>query len=257
MRSRGLGDWVQLTSADIEAFMASHPPTLARSSLRRRITALRSFLKYLMRNRHGFVTELPSATGIRLPKRLPKALDYETLQKLLDSPDLSTPRGIRDRALMEVIYGTGLRISEVTGLRTDEINLDSGVFRVLGKRGKVRHVPIPRQTMPWIEQYLSEIRPLLANPGSAAVFVGVRGRRISRQTAANILEKHRRNAGIEASVSPHKLRHTYAVHLVKGGADLRAVQELLGHEDISTTQVYTQLDMDAVKAAYTKAHPRK
>ncbi|MEZ5163140.1 MAG: tyrosine-type recombinase/integrase [Fimbriimonadaceae bacterium] len=199
----------------------------------------------------------PSAAGIRLPKRLPKALSVDDLLKLLDAPDLSTPVGVRDRTLMELVYGTGLRVSEATNLRTDEVDMDAAAFRVKRKRGKIRFVPIPMHTAPWLERYVNEARPQLAKRANAYVFLGARGGPLSRQSAYNIFEQYRRQAGLRQAVSPHTLRHTYAVHLVRGGADLRAVQELLGHSSISTTQIYTMLDLDVVREHYDKAHPRR
>ncbi len=201
--------------------------------------------------------ELPSAAGIRLPKRMPKALPYDVLDRLLAAPDLSTATGLRDRTLMEMVYGTGLRVSEAVGLRIEELRLDSAALRVTGKRGKTRVVPIPSLTMPWIEQYLKRGRPALARQPISSLFLGSRGGPMSRQSAGWVLEKHRVAAGIESHVSPHTLRHTYAVHLLKGGADLRAVQELLGHSSIATTQVYTQLDTEHVRRVYEGAHPRR
>lgn len=158
---------------------------------------------------------------------------------------------------MELVYGTGLRVTEAISLRIDEIDLDQAAFRVSGKRGKTRWVPVPMHTTPWIHQYLLEGRSQLVKKPVANVFLGSRGAKLSRQSAYAILEHHRLNAGIEAKVSPHTLRHTYAVHLIQGGADLRVVQELLGHASISTTQVYTQLDLEHVQRTYDSAHPRK
>lgn len=181
----------------------------------------------------------------------------DILDRLLASPDLSTPAGIRDRTLMEVVYGTGLRASEAIGLRVEEVDLASAAFRVTGKRGKTRWVPLPMHTSPWLERYLNDARPLLVKGQVAQVFVGSRGKALSRQSAYAILDTHRRSAGIAAAISPHTLRHTYAVHLIQGGADLRVVQELLGHSSISTTQIYTQLDLEHVQRVYESAHPRK
>ena len=254
---RGRADWRELTAEDLNLFLTSARFGVAVSTARRRISALRSLLKFLKRNGHGPEVDLPSAGGMRLPKRVPKALSVDLLERLLESPDLTEPTGLRDRTLMELIYGTGLRASEVVSLRIEEVDLDQAAFRVTGKRGKTRWVPIPMYTIPWIEKYLTEGRPKLVQSGIAEVFVGARGRKLSRQSAYAILEFHRRNAGIQAEVSPHTLRHTYAVHLIQGGADLRVVQELLGHASISTTQVYTQLDLEHLQRVYDEAHPRK
>jgi integrase/recombinase XerD len=158
---------------------------------------------------------------------------------------------------MELVYGAGLRISEAVELRLEELDLDTAAFRVTGKRGKTRWLPLPRFTLPWVEKYLLEARPKLVRRPVAQVFVGTRGGRFSRQNAYMVLQRHARAAGIEKKLSPHVLRHTYAVHLLQGGADLRAVQELLGHASISTTQVYTQLDLEEVRRKYRQAHPRR
>lgn len=228
----------------------------APSSARRKISSLRSFLKFLVKSGIQVTTDLPTSSGIKLPKRLPKAIAIEKLQEMMDVPNLSTPVGIRDRTLMEIVYGTGLRVSEAINLRTNEIDLNHGVFRVMGKREKTRIVPLPEHTMPWIPRYLEESRPKLVKPGVATFFVGSRGKPLSRQSAYAIIDQCRRLAGINESVSPHTLRHTYAVHLIQGGADIRAVQELLGHSSIATTQVYTQLDLETIVEHYKKAHPR-
>jgi integrase/recombinase XerD len=214
-------------------------------------------LKSLKREGRGPACDLPSAAGARLPKRLPKALSLDEIQRLLAAPDDSMPTGLRDRALMELIYGAGLRVSEAVGLRLEDLSLDTAAVRVTGKRGKTRWVPLPTLTMPWIEGYLSQARPLLDRRGRPEVFLGAKGGALSRSMGYRILESAARRAGFERAIGPHVLRHSYAVHLLRGGADLRAVQELLGHASVSTTQVYTQLDLDAVKLKYAAAHPRR
>ena len=253
----GVEGWVDLRPDHIFRFQSSLGAPMAQATQLRKLSSLRSLLKFLKRSGAGPAVDLPSTANSRPPKRLPKALDLETLTSLLRSPDLSKPAGLRDRALMELIYGAGLRVSEAVELRVEELDLDQAAFRVTGKRGKTRWLPIPRMTTPWIERYLQESRPNLVKTPIATLFVGDRGGPLSRQSAFHILRKHARNAGIPTDVSPHTLRHTYAVHLLKGGADLRAVQELLGHASINTTQVYTQLDMDQVAKTYHRAHPRR
>lgn len=253
----GIEDWADLTADHIYRYQASLGAPKALATQLRQLSSLRSLLKFLKRSGTGPAADLPSVASTRRAKRLPKALDADVLTRLLESPDCSKPSGLRDRALMELIYGAGLRVSEAVELRVEELDLDQAAFRVTGKRGKTRWVPLPRQTTPWIERYLQESRPKLAKSLTAIVFIGDRGHPLSRQSAFHILRKHAMRAGIEADVSPHTLRHTYAVHLLKGGADLRAVQELLGHASINTTQVYTQLDMDQVTKTYQKSHPRR
>ncbi len=230
---------------------------LSPTSIRRKMSALRSMLKFLQSKGMAPRHELPSTGGIKKPKVLPKALEWADLQRLLEAPDLSKPAGLRDRVLMELIYGTGLRISEAVGLALSQIDLDSAALNVTGKRGKTRWVPIPAETMRWIERYLRDGRPHLATKRPLPhLIVSDTGIAMARTTAYINLQKYSRLAGFAKTVNPHALRHTYAVHLLKGGADLRVVQELLGHESIETTQVYTQLDLAEVERKYRAAHPR-
>jgi integrase/recombinase XerD len=179
------------------------------------------------------------------------------LEAVLSAPDLSKPSGLRDRAMLELIYGGGLRISEAVELSIDAYDRENGAMRVLGKRGKVRWVPLPKMTIEWLERYLLSARTLLQRKPTGLVFISDRGKPLMRQAVYTRLNRYSKLAGIPGHIGPHILRHTYAVHLLKGGADLRAVQELLGHESIATTQMYTQLDTEEVKRKYTRAHPRK
>ncbi len=254
--SVGLTDWRDLTTELTFRFQVTLGPPLAPTTAQRRMSSLRSFLKFLKRRNEGPSGELPSTGGFKKPKRVPKALAPEVLANLLAGPDITKPSGLRDRALLELIYGGGLRISEAIELRFAELDLTEGAVRVTGKRGKTRWIPLPATTTAWIRYYLAEGRPKLVKTGSDRVLLSDRGLTMHRQTAANNLIRYSKMAGLGA-VSPHTLRHTYAVHLLKGGADLRAVQELLGHESIATTQVYTQLDLEQVRKAYNRAHPRR
>jgi integrase/recombinase XerD len=247
--------WRTLSPSDLLAYEASLGPPMSRASAQRRISSLRSLLKFLKRNDAGPPADLPSTGGFRKPKMLPKALSYEQLEGLLTAPDLAKPGGLRDRAMMELVYGAGLRISEALSLRIADLHLEEGVVRIEGKRGKVRQVPLPSGTVAWLGKYLDEARPQLLKRGLAVVLVSDTGKVMLRQTAYDRLERYSKMAGL-AGVSPHTLRHTYAVHLLRGGADLRAVQELLGHESVATTQVYTSLDLDEVRSKYLRAHPR-
>lgn len=231
--------------------------TGAPTSKQRRMSSLRSLLKYLKATGSGPVGDMPETGGYKKPKRLPKALSREELERLLEAPDLATPTGIRDRLLMELIYGTGMRVSEAVGLRVDQVDGSNCSVSVSGKGEKQRWVPLPLQTLRWVERYLEEARSKLARTSRAELLLSDRGLALGRSGAYRILDRHRRAAGLPHNIGPHTLRHTYAVHLLKGGADLRAVQELLGHESIATTQVYTQLDLDDVAAKYKLAHPRR
>jgi len=225
--------------------------------MRRRISSLRSMLRFRSKKRELALGELPSVKGMRPAQRLPKALSQSEMSSLLESPDVSSPQGLRDRMLLELIYGAGLRVSEAVELRLEQLVLDSAAIQVLGKRGKVRWIPLPTATLQWADRYLLFSRPHLVNKPSALLILSNRGLKLLRQNALKIIQTHATRAGIASTVSPHTLRHSYAVHLLQGGADLRSVQELLGHESISTTQIYTQLDLEAVRRAYTEAHPRK
>jgi integrase/recombinase XerD len=254
--SLGLAQWDEARGDHLQQFRASLGPPLAPTTARRKLSALRSLYKFLQKNRIALDTPLPSAAGIRLPKRVPKALPFAVLERLLSAPNTSTPYGLRDRALMELVYGAGLRVTEATTLRMEEVSLDTVSIRVTGKRGKTRLIPLPSGTLTWLVRYLTDARSQLLKRPSPRVFVADRGGPLSRQRAFNILADLATKAGIEHHVSPHVLRHTYAVHLLEGGADLRAVQELLGHASLETTQVYTQLDLDKVAQNYAQAHPR-
>lgn len=252
----GLESWDGLTPMLIVRYESTLGAPMARTTAQRRMSALRSFLKFLKRNGEGPEADLPSTGGYKKPKTLPKALSYDQLKALLEVPDLGTPAGLRDRVLMELIYGAGLRVSEAVGLDFSMVDLEQGVVRVTGKRNKTRIVPLPEGTIVWVKLYLESGRPLLVKTGSSLVLLNQHGRPLSRQMAFMILDKCAAKAGIHTSVGPHTLRHTYSVHLLKGGADLRAVQELLGHESVATTQVYTHLDVEEVKRRYLAAHPR-
>lgn len=256
----GVHSWPELTPLLVSRFASTLGPPLAAATAQRRISALRSLLKFLKKNGEGPAMDLPSTGGFKKPKLLPKALPTANLTALLESVDLGSAEGLRDRALMELIYGAGLRVSEAINLRIGEIDLIESALRVTGKRGKTRWVPLPSQTVAWIRRYLENARPLLAARGrtpSDMLILSDRGRTMARQTVDARIAAYARKAGIDHRVSPHTLRHTYAVDLLQGGADLRAVQELLGHESIATTQVYTHLDLTQVRAAYEKSHPRR
>lgn len=226
------------------------------ASRNRKLSAVHSLVKHLQKQGRLAGFHWPEGLSGRLPKRLPKALTATQTDALLDAPNPGSPAGLRDRALMELIYGTGLRISEAVGLRMEQLDLDSAALVVTGKRGKTRWVPLPRQTIEWLERWLKEGRPQMVKRPRAEVFLGARGGPLNRRVAQDALTRASAAAQLPKGASPHTLRHTYAVHLLKGGADLRAVQELLGHESLETTQIYTQLDMDEIAAKHKKAHPR-
>jgi integrase/recombinase XerD len=255
--SKDFTKWLDLTDSVIFGYQATLGPPMATSTARRKMSSLRSLIKFLQKTRRGKIGNLPETGGYRRERALPKALSEVELTKLLESMDCTTPQGLRDRALFELIYGAGLRITEAISLRTEQIDREKEAIVVTGKRGKTRWIPLPEQTLVWINRYLAESRPLLSNRISPYMIVSNRGNQMNRSVAFLNLEKYQKLAGIGADVTPHILRHSYAVHLLRGGADLRAVQELLGHESIGTTQVYTQLELEQVISAHQKAHPRQ
>ncbi|MBS1716342.1 MAG: tyrosine recombinase XerC [Armatimonadetes bacterium] len=257
LQKQNIGRWQDLTPETLGRYSSTLGPPLAVSTAQRRLSALRSFLKFLVRENKIDQIRLPSTGGFKKPKLLPKALSIEQLEKVLEAPNPHEPEGLRDRALLELIYGAGLRVSEACELNIAELIFDEDCVRVRGKRGKVRTVPLPEQTIEWLKLYLKEARPRLIKSPTQVVFLNLKGKPLTRQWVYARLEALCKKAGLPDGIGPHVLRHTYAVHLLKGGADLRSVQELLGHESISTTQIYTKLDVDEVRRRYLAAHPRK
>jgi integrase/recombinase XerD len=232
--------------------------SMSESSIARKLSAARAFLKHLYR-RGVLEHEPPDALATpRVHRALPNTLTPHELRRLLLQPPLDTPYGLRDRTMLEMMYTTGMRVSELLSITLEQLNLSEGLVRVVGKRGRERWLPLPDGTVYWLQRYLSDARPKLARPKRPchALFLNDRGAPLSRISFWNKLKEYAASAGIEKNISPHTLRHSFAVHLLNGGADLRAVQELLGHEDISTTQIYTQVSLDRLKEVYKKAHPR-
>jgi integrase/recombinase XerD len=194
----------------------------------------------------------------KLPRPLPKALAESEVEALIRAPDVDTPLGLRDRAMFELIYATGLRVSELVGLRADQVNLRQGVTRVTGKGGKDRLVPIGEEAEHWLQRYVAEVRPALASGREVAqVFLTNRRAGMTRQMFWTVVKRHARTAGIDAArISPHVLRHCFATHLLNHGADLRALQMLLGHSSLSTTQIYTLVAREGLKRLHARHHPR-
>ncbi|PZS14148.1 MAG: site-specific tyrosine recombinase XerD [Solirubrobacterales bacterium] len=230
---------------------------LAPASLQRKIACLRSFYRHLRRDQildHDPTTELRPP---RLGGRLPKVLTRDEVARLLAQPHGVTPAALRDRALLETMYACGLRASETIGLRLSELDLDGGTLRAQGKGSKERLVPVGGRAVASLRAYLSRGRPALVGIGEEPrVFVNLGGTGLSRQGLYKIVQRHARTAGLEHRMSPHTLRHTFATHLLAGGCDLRSLQEMLGHADIATTQLYTHLSTERLRDVYFEAHPR-
>ena len=230
---------------------------LAPASIRRNVSAVRSYFKFLLGE--GLVVRDPSER-LETPKRwrtLPEVLGVEEVEKLLAAPSLDEPLAFRDRAMLELAYGAGLRVSEWISLSVRDVMLQDHLVRVFGKGAKERLVPIGRKAIGATAVYLRELRPSLEKgEGKGILFLNARGQPLSRMGAWKILRKYVRQAGITKPVSPHTLRHSFATHLLEGGADLRAVQEMLGHVDISTTQIYTHIDREYLRSVHRQFHPR-
>jgi len=231
---------------------------LGSSSLARNISAIRGFHQFLMLN--DLATSDPTETleTPRLKRQLPAVLSVSEMEKILQQPDTKHPLGIRDRAMLEVLYGCGLRISELLNLTLNNLHLPDQLVLIRGKGSKERLVPIGEEAIRWVKTYLGRVRPVLAS-GTASkyvVFLNRRGLPLTRMGFWKILRKYVVLAGVNGEVHPHTFRHCFATHLLENGADLRAVQELLGHQDISTTQIYTHISQKQLKQIYKQYHPR-
>lgn len=243
--------------ADLSTGGQGRPP-LARSSSARALVAVRGLHRFA--HAEGLI-EADVAREVAPPsppKRLPKALPVADVLRLLDSPGREDPRGLRDRALLELLYSSGARISEAVGLDADDIDAEERTVLLDGKGGRQRLVPVGRPALEALDAYLVRARPILATRGrgTPAVFLNSRGTRLSRQSAWTTLKSAAARAGISTAVSPHVLRHSFATHLLEGGADVRIVQELLGHASVTTTQVYTLVTVNTLREVYATTHPR-
>ncbi len=227
------------------------------SSIARRISSLRGFFKFIVK--HYKLTKDPIAhiTSPKLGRKLPIVLSVEEVEKLLEQPDINNPRGLRDKALLEIVYACGLRASEAVSLKMPQLEFNTGFLRIIGKGNKERIIPIGELAIFWLKKYIKEARPiLLKKKQSLYVFVGPKGRALTRQRFWQILKNYTIKAGIRENVTPHVLRHCFATHLLEGGADLRVVQMLLGHASLSTTQIYTHLDLSYLRQVHKNFHPR-
>jgi integrase/recombinase XerD len=245
-------------AGDIEAYLAWRFARRAQPrSAARYTSALKRLYRYLMRENLIAADPTLNLDAPRLPRALPKTLTEADVGRLLDSADRSTTLGLRDRAMLETLYATGLRVSELVGLRLNALNLNDGVVRVTGKGNKDRLVPLGEEAVEWLRRYLDEARPLLMEKKlSDAVFVTPRGDGMTRQAFWHLVKRRAHAAGVTRPLSPHTLRHAFATHLLNHGADLRVVQMLLGHSDISTTQIYTHVARERLKQLHAQHHPR-
>lgn len=229
---------------------------LGARSAARHLSALRSFCKFLVRER--ILDEDPSAllARPRVGTRLPKLLSEEQVLALLDAPDPATPRGVRDRAMLALMYATGLRVSELCRLQMGDVDRERGFLSAFGKGRKRRLVPIGDIALDRLKDYLENSRPLTAKPNDIVLFVSPRGGALTRQAFWKLIGQYARGIGIQQPVSPHQLRHSFATHLLQRGADLRSVQTMLGHESLATTEIYTHVTRDHIQSVHEKTHPR-
>ena len=265
LRSRAVTDPSAITSTDVSDFLlairsgADGASPLAASSASRCITAVRGWHKFIAEE--GITVDNPAAQ-VKPPaiaKRLPKALSISQVEALIEAANIDdSPLGLRDRALIELLYATGARISEVVSLSIDDFDRDNGVVRLFGKGSKERLVPVGRYALAALDAYLVQSRPILGlkGTGSPAIFLNTLGRPLSRQSAWAVLQGAAKRANLSEHISPHTLRHSFATHLLNGGADVRVVQEMLGHASVTTTQIYTKVTIDHLREVYATSHPR-
>ncbi|HEU0199750.1 MAG TPA: site-specific tyrosine recombinase XerD [Burkholderiaceae bacterium] len=248
---------IAASEADLQSYLASRYRGSRASSANRRLATLRRFFRWALRD--GRINADPTLrlTNAKLPPRFPKALSEPQVEALLAAPAADTPLGQRDRAMLELMYATGLRVSELVELRMIQLSLNDGLVRVIGKGDKERIVPMGEEARAALERYLAAGRgTLCAGRSSDAVFVTARAAPMTRQMFWRLVKRYTLQAGIAAPLSPHGLRHSFATHLLNHGADLRVVQMLLGHADISTTQIYTHVARERLKALHARHHPR-
>jgi integrase/recombinase XerD len=263
LRARGITDVRRVDERAVAAHVAAVSASTygdgrryRATSVVRALSSVRAFHRFLLRD--GKISSDPTSAVIRpkLPRSLPKPLSVDDVARVLAHPDRSA-KGLRDRAVLETLYGAGLRISELVGLDVDDLDLQEGSVRVLGKGGKERDVPIGRYARDAISTYLTRVRPQIVTARSrSALFLNLRGGRLTRQGCTGIVQQHAAGAGIRKKVSPHTFRHSFATHLLEGGADVRVVQELLGHASVATTQVYTLVTRQHLREVYFTSHPR-
>ncbi len=243
---------------DLQRYLAHRHATGAKArTAARGLSSLRRFYRHLLREGQLRVDPTALIGTPKLPRPLPGTLSEEEVERLLQAPDPGTALGLRDRAMLELLYATGLRVTELVELRVDQVSMAQGVVRVLGKGSKERLVPLGEEALQWLQRYGEEARPgLAAGHGGDRLFLSRRGEGMTRQAFWYRVRTHARQAGIQRHLSPHTLRHAFATHLLNHGADLRVVQMLLGHSDLSTTQIYTHVARERLKQLHARHHPR-
>lgn len=248
----------RIAKNDIVNFMlAQKQKGISANSIARRLAAIRMFHRFLARERILKTDPTTLIDSPRLWKKIPDTLSLNEVEALISQPDIREKQGIRDKAMLETLYATGMRVSEAVNLKIDNVNLDVGFLRCIGKGNKERVIPLGKKAIAGIKRYLEVSRPgILKNRQSEFLFLNRFGKKISRQSLWKLLKKYARQARIKKAIKPHILRHSFATHLLERGADLRSVQEMLGHSNISTTQIYTHINKDRLKSIHRMFHPR-
>lgn len=257
--NQAIGSWDELDRYVILTFLRElTDEKKSAASITRMISSLRKFHQFLKQERYTDVDPMQHIETPKKAQKLPKALSQDEIVRLLEAPDTTDKFGIRDRAILEVMYATGLRVSELIGLKMSDLHLSLGLIQTIGKGDKERIIPLGDIAIQWIEIYLERSRPKLSRPGQSDphLFLNHHGKGFTRQGIWKNLAKHVKTAGIDKEVTPHTLRHSFATHLLENGADLRIVQELLGHSDISTTQIYTHISKQRLADVYNDYFPR-
>ncbi len=231
---------------------------LSGSSSARYFSSLRGFFLYLLKNKYILKNPIEKINAPQTSKILPEVLNISEIEKILSAPKVEDKLGLRDKTILELFYACGTRVSELINLKVNDLFLDDEIIRVFGKGSKERLIPIGSSAIKWIGEYLKKSRPLLMKKSKSEnnLFLNSRGTKLSRMGVWKIIDRYVKEAGIKKEVHPHTFRHSFATHLLEGGADLRAVQEMLGHTDISTTQIYTHIDRDYIKQVHKQYHPR-
>jgi len=256
-KERGATALEAARETDLLAYIAARHAGSRATSANRRLTVFKRFYRWALRERLADADPTLRLRNAKQPLRVPKTLSEAQVEALLSAPDVDKPLGLRDRAMLELLYACGLRVSELVTLKSVQVGLAEGCLRVTGKGGKERLVPFGEEALAWMQRYLAEARgAILGGQASDALFVTGRGAGMTRQMFWKLIKAHALRAGIDAPLSPHTLRHAFATHLLNHGADLRAVQMLLGHADISTTTIYTHVARERLRALHAQHHPR-
>ena len=259
LKDSGIDDPSDISSDHIGSFFKTLKELgLLGSSSARYFSSLKGFFLYLLKNKYIVKNPIEKITAPRISKKLPGVLDVSEVEKILSAPDANDKLGLRDKAMLELFYACGTRVSELINIKVNDLFFEDEIIRVFGKGSKERLIPVGSSAVKWVGEYLKKSRPVLMKKSKSEnnLFLNSRGSKLSRMGVWKIIDRYVKQAGIEKDVHPHTFRHSFATHLLEGGADLRAVQEMLGHADISTTQIYTHIDRDYIKQVHKQYHPR-